>query len=295
MANSIELAKKYIPFLDEIYVNDAKTSVLQGSNGQIKASLSNVNEVLVAKRTVSGLGSFSRAGSEGVGPAGGYTIGQTTLEWETVKYDNERSSVLVIDRLNAEESLDMAAADIMGQFVREAVIPETDAARIASLAQVAITHSNVGTGAITTGEAVVSALRTAINKFENAEVGSEWVLFIRPEYLGMLKDMNTLYPREVLSAFSDVIEVPAKRMYSKIVLNDGQGAYGYRKADDAVDLDFVIVAKDAVVCDMRQYLKYVSPDASQLNDAHNFFYRNYNLYAHILDNKVDGVYAHIPE
>lgn len=291
MANSFDYAVRFLPLLDEIYIENAKTAILTGSNNQVKPGLSE-GEVRIAKRTITGLGDFSRVGSESTTAAYGYTEGNVTVEWETIKYDKERSATFRIDRLNQNETLEVAFGGLAEQFIKEKVVPETDAARIAAISTVAITNNNYAYGAMADGAAVISALRAGINKLEENEVGSEWVLFIKSPYLGAIQDMNSFASKEALTAFSDIITVPTKRMYSAITLNDGKTSYGYVKANGAVDVDFLIVAKDSVVCDMKQYLKYFSPEVDQFGDAHVFKYRNYNLYGRVLDNKVNGVYVH---
>ena len=291
MANSFDYAVRFLPLLDEIYIENAKTAILTGSNNQVKPGLSE-GEVRIAKRTITGLGDFSRVGSESTTAAYGYTEGNVTVEWETIKYDKERSATFRIDRLNQNETLEVAFGGLAEQFIKEKVVPETDAARIAAISTVAITNNNYAYGTMADGAAVIAALRAGINKLEENEVGSEWVLFIKSPYLGAIQDMNSFASKEALTAFSDIITVPTKRMYSAITLNDGTSSYGYVKADGAVDVDFLIVAKDSVVCDMKQYLKYFSPEVDQFGDAHVFKYRNYNLYGRVLDNKVNGVYVH---
>lgn len=293
MANTFTNAyvSKYLPILDELYVDAAKTSILTESNNMVKPGLSE-GEVRIAKRTITGLGDFSRTGSESTGAPYGYTENSVTVEWETIKYDKERSATFRIDRLNQDETLDMAFGGLAEQFIREQVAPETDSARIATIAQVAITAGNTASAEITTGEQAIAALRAGVNNLENHEVGSEWILFINPVLLGAIQDLNSFASKEVLNAFSNVISVPSSRMNTKITLNNGVNSYGYSVDQDSLKINFLIIAKNSVICDTKQYIKYFSPEADQLGDAHVFKYRNYNLYGRVLDNKVNGVYVH---
>lgn len=293
MANTFTNAyvSKFLPLMDEIYVENAKTAILTESNNNIKPS-DIEGEVKIAVRTLTGLGDFSRSGSESTTAAYGYTEGAVTLTWETIKYDKERSATFRIDRLNQGETLEMAFGGLAEQFIKEQVVPETDAARIAAISSVAIENDNYAYGSMASGSDVIAALRAGINNLEDNEVSGNLVLFIKSAYMGMIEDLNSYASKEVLSNFSNVITVPSKRMYSEIVLNDGTESYGYSKAEDAVDVDFLIVEKGAVAADMKQYIKYFSPDADQFGDSHVFKYRNYNLYGRVLDNKVNGVYVH---
>ena len=93
--NNIELSKIYLPLLDELYKQECKTAILEGDETTVKKQGN--GEVKIAKLDMDGLGDFSRNT--------GYTQGNTTLAWETVKYDKERSQDLRIDRLDNDESL----------------------------------------------------------------------------------------------------------------------------------------------------------------------------------------------
>lgn len=278
--NNIELATIYLPMLDEKYKAEAKTSVLDGD--ETVAKKGGNGEIKIAKLDMSALGDFDRKS--------GYTKGNTNLTWETVKYDKERSQDLRIDRLDNSEALGLPFAKLSGEFMRLHVAPETDAARIAKIA---------GTDGISkagetldTGEAVVKSLRACTNKMDEDEVpGENRILFITPTLLGMLADLDSYKSKEVLNRFSQVIKVPQSRMYTKIDLKDGKSEYGYAKAADAKEINFLCVEKSAVVSAMDQFVKYFTPDQDQEGDSHVFKYRNYNLYAHCYENKLAGIYC----
>ena len=80
-------------------------------------------------------------------------------------------------------------------------------------------------------------------------------------------------------------------MYTKIDLKNGKTEYGFAKAADGKEINFLCVEKSAVVSAMEQFVKYFSPDQDQEGDSHVFKYRNYNLYAHCYENKLAGIYC----
>ncbi len=329
--NNIELSKVYLPLLDEVYKNASKTAILDGDEATTKKGSN--GEIKVAKLDMDGLGDFSRND--------GYTKGNTSFVWETIKYDKERSQDLRIDRLDNEESLKVPFAKLSSEFMRTKVVPETDAARIAKIA---------GTEGITkvaetlnTGADVLSALRACSNAMDEDEVPAESrILFITPTLRGMVDDLDTTKSKKVMDKFSQIIEVPQTRMYDAIDLNDGQEAYGYKKAaavykltedttfvsgktyytksgdtytvatvtagesvtantyyelvsGEGKEINFLCVEKSAVVSKMDQFIKYFTPDQDQDGDSHVFKYRNYNLYAHVYENKLAGVYCSTAE
>ena len=138
--NNIELSTIYLPILDEVYKEGAKTSVLDGDETTVRKG--NNGEIKIAKLDMDALGDFDRKS--------GYTKGSTSLTWETVKYDKERSQDLRIDRLDNDETLAQPFAKLSSEFLRTKVIPETDAARIAKICgtkDITVKEENIETGA----------------------------------------------------------------------------------------------------------------------------------------------------
>lgn len=277
--NNIELAQKYLPFLDEVYKAAAKSSILDGDENTIKKG--DVGEIKVAKLDMDALGDFSRND--------GYTKGSTSFHWETIKYDKERSQDLRIDRLDNQEALGIPFAKLSSEFVRVKVVPETDAARFAKIASAENISKEQDT--LDTGVKVVEALRACTNKMDEDEVPTEnRILFITPTLIGEVDDLDTTKSKKVLERFSTIIHVPQSRFYTAVTLNDGKTKYGYSKAEGAGNINFLCVEKSAAVTAMDQYIKYFTPDQDQDGDDNVFKYRNNNLYGHCYENKRAGIY-----
>ena len=278
--NNIELSKVYLPLLDKVYKQASKTSILEGDEATMKRG--NNGEILVAKLDMDALGDFDRKS--------GYTKGSTTFRWETIKYDKERSQDLRNDRLDNAEALKLPFAKLSSEFIRTKVVPETDAARIAKIA--GIEGISVKEETLTTGESVIAALRACTNKMDEDEVDAEnRILFITPTNRGLISDLDSYKSKDVLSKFAQIIEIPQSRMYTKIKLNDGKTEFGYAKAEDGKEINFLCVEKSAAVCHMEQFIKYFTPDEDQDGDDNVFKYRNNNLYGHVYENKLAGVYC----
>ena len=279
MAN-IELVTKYVPVLDELYKTATLSSVL---DAQTQVDFSNGNAVKVMKVETTGLGDYSRQD--------GYAKGTASLTWETLTLSEDRSAELSVDRMDDEEALNMAFGAIAGEFTRVNVAPELDAYRFAKYAKAA----NIGTatGTLADGAAVVTALRACATAMDEAEVPAEnRVLFITPTNYGLVEDLDTTKSREVLKRFSTIVQVPQTRFYSEITLNAGGDAWGYTKATGGKELNFLAVAKNAVVQTKKLVLpKIFDPDTNQLKDAWMFQYRLYHD-AFVLENKSKGIYAH---
>ena len=283
--NNIELSTVYLPLLDRVYKESSKTAILEID--EVLVQRGNNGEIKVAKLDMDALGDFSRNS--------GYTRGNTKLTYETIKYDKERSQDLRIDRLDNQETVATPFAKLSSEFIRTKVVPETDAARIAKLA--GTEDISIKAETLEDGSAVVKALRACSNKMDEDEVPQESrILFITPTLRGMVDDLDTTKSKQVLAKFSQIIEVPQTRMYTKIVLEtgkeeDGTTKFGYSKATDGKEINFLCVEKSAPFVRMDQYIKYFSPDEDQEGDDNVFKYRNNNLYGYVYENKLAGIYC----
>lgn len=295
MANSITTFKKYIDLLDEVYEQQAKTSILDGDNSLVQAG-SNTHEIVIPKISMDGLGDYSRNG--------GYVDGDVTLTNETVAFNYDRGRAFTVDAMDNEETAGVAFGKLASEFIRTKVVPEMDAFRFAQYASTT-GISKVSTGAtLATGADVISALRAGITKMDEDEVPMEdRHLFITPTLFGLIQDLDTTKSKEVLNRFADVIQVPQSRFYTAIDLYDGKtdnsgssGANekpgGYVKATAGKDINFMIIHKPALL----QYTKHtvskvITPEENQTADAYKFPYRAYGL-ADVYDNKVAGIYLH---
>ena len=278
--NNIELSTVYLPLLDKVYKQASKTAILEGDEATMKRG--DNGELKVAKLDMDALGDFDRNS--------GYTKGSTTFRWETIKYDKERSQDLRIDRLDNVEALRLPFAKLSSEFIRTKVVPETDAARIAKIA--GVTGITTKAEDLTDGMSVINALRECTNKMDEDEVDQEnRILFITPTNKGKIEDLESYKSKDVLKKFSTIIEIPQSRMYTKIELKDGKTEYGYKKAADGLEINFLCIEKSAAVCHMEQFVKYFTPDQDQDGDDNVFKYRNNNLYGHVYENKLAGVYC----
>lgn len=288
MANTITLFKKYIDLLDEVYKNDAKTSVLDGDSSLVQMG-ANANEIIIPKISMDGLADYSRNS--------GYVEGDVILTNETVQFNYDRGRAFSVDAMDNEETAGVAFGKLASEFIRTKVVPEMDAFRFAAYSAVS-GISKVASGAeLTTGEAVIAALRAAITRMDEDEVPMEnRILFITPTLDGMIKDLDTTKSREVINRFSSVVLVPQTRFYTAISLLDGKSenelAGGYTKAADGADINFMVIHKPAVL----QYTKHIvnkiiRPEENQNADAWKFPYRAYGL-ADAYENKAAGIYLH---
>lgn len=297
MANTITLAQKFVPLLDEVYKTASLTNDME-SNASLAREGANTNEIIIPKISMDGLADYDRNS--------GYVSGNVSLTWETVKFNYERGRMFTVDNMDNEETQNLAFGRLAGEFIRTRVVPELDAFRFATLAGTS-GISKVGAGAtLSTGTDVVAALRTATSGMDEAEVPINGrILYITPTLYGLIMDMDTTKSKEVLARFEKVVQVPQTRFYTAIDLKDGTSSGeekgGYTKHTknsqvsgdtDGLDINFMVVEKSAVLQFTKHAVpKIISPEINQDADAWKYGYRNYGL-IDVYGNKVAGIYLH---
>lgn len=286
MSNNITLAKKYAALLDEAYMENAKTAVLE-SDSALAREGANANEIVIPALSMDGLADYSRNS--------GYVNGNVSLTWETVKFNYERGRMFSVDAMDNEESQSIAFGSLAGEFVRTRAVPEIDAFRFAKLASCEGISSAEGT--LATGEDAVEAIRTAVSTMDADEVPSEdRILFITPVIKGMIDDMDTTRSRAVLASFSNIVTVPQSRFYTAVKLMDGvsegETEGGYTKAENGRNINFMVVHKPAVIQFTKHAVpKIISPAGNPDADSWKYGYRSYGL-SSVYPSKVCGIYCH---
>jgi len=300
MANAIALIQKYLPELDKVYRWAAKTAVLDAPSAMVRET-SEANVVKIAKMALQGLGEYSRNT--------GYVQGDATITWQTHTFSQDRGRKFLVDTMDDQETANISFGMLAGEFMREYVVRELDAYRMATYATLA---GGTPTAAdLTTGAAVLAAIDVATAAMDNAEVPEEGrLLFIENTQYSLLKQAATIERRigqgndrtfnRNFNTFDEmrVIKMPQSRFYSAITQYDGstagQEAGGYIKnASTGKDLNFMIVHPSAVMQITKHAVsKVISPQDNQTSDGYMYFYRRYHD-AFVLDNKVNGIYRHI--
>ena len=241
-----------------------------------------LNEILIPKLSMQGLADYSKST--------GYVAGDVTLDYETKKCAYDRGRMFNVDAMDNIESAGIAFGRLSGEFLRTQVVPELDAYRLASYAQ--ISGVTTAKAVLATGKEALAALRTARGKIENAEANlSTCYLFINPTVYGMIEDLDTTASKKAIEGFAGIIKVPSGRFYDKVKLN-ASGAGGFTKDTGAVAMNFLIVDKQAAIQYQKHTVsKVISPDQNQTADGWKFGYRTVGI-AECKDNKKDGIYVH---
>lgn len=290
--NSITLAEKYLPILDEVYKRGSLTSIFDTANAEFVGA----NTVKLFDYASVGMANYDRDA--------GYVMGNITAGWEDYTLQYDRGRAFQVDFLDNEETLGQTLAAVLSEEERVSVIPEVDAVRFAAWA---------GTTGISTGTAativpgttnVADLVATAEAQMDNDEVPYEGrILYISPLAYQALKGN---IERRIINSednvnmnvefFDDmrVIRVPQARFQSAVTLNApttaaGQG--GYAPATGAKAINFMIVHPSAIMQVMKhRVLRVFAPEQNIEADAYRINFR----YAHgtwVKKNKTKGIYV----
>jgi len=292
MTQSIALAQKFQPILDEIYKASSLTARMDAKTKPVNFAGANV--VQVFKTDPIGLGKYDRVS--------GYPAGQVVGSWETLTLATERGRSFVIDRMDDEETLGMAFGTLAGEFIRTKVVPEVDAYRFSKYASTA--SINAATPGTLDANGIIKALDDAKFELDKDEVPSEGrLLYISDNCLNLLESKvsrflgneNAVDKRVTKYSGMEVIMVPQTRFYKGITLDDGAtvDAGGYSKTvSTGKDINFMIIHPTAVLqVAKHDSLKVFTPEQNQTTDGWLMQYRIYHD-AFVYANKLNGIYLH---
>ena len=288
--NNIELVNAQTAIVDEIYQSEAVTKVLEAPSELVRYA--GGKSFQIANMALTGLGDYSRVN--------GYPEGGVTLEWKTYEFTNDRGTRFSVDRMDNEESFGIVASRLNGDFTRDYLVPEVDAYRFAKIANKAGKVVAANLDKETTIDAIDEAMVTLT---DNKVPLSRAILFATPRTaLSINKNITRSTANgegainNIVNSYNNVpvIVVPQDRFYTGIELLPGTGEdqFGYEKAADAKEINFILMDKSASVnIGKLSMLKYFSPDVNQKKDAHQWDYRLYHE-SFVFDNKKAGIYVH---
>lgn len=282
MANTITLAEKFLPVIDDIYKAQSVTHVLDNDT---QVNFLGANKVQILKTSTTGLGDYSRTD--------GYPKGDVTAVWESFTLDVERGKELAIDRMDDEETLGLAFGAVTGSFMREWVVPEIDAYRFAKYASADGVTTKEDT---LTAENILSAIDAAKKQMDADEVPEEGrILFVNSDLQMLLnQSVSRVYGSDaaintIMGNYNgmQVVYVPSSRFATGIDLHTD----GFEKAADAKNINFMLVYPGSVLQVQKFAMpKIFSPDENQDKDMWKFQFRLYHD-CFVPDNKGKGIYV----
>lgn len=294
VANSIALASKYLPILDEIYKAGAKTAIFDTADERVRWEGAKTAYLYGADPV--GLSNYSRNA--------GFVPGDVDGAWTPYEITQDRGRSFMVDVMDNDETLGMAFGTLVGEFERTEVIPELDAYRFAKYAAAA-TGTNKVTETLSAGNATITSIDNATAILDDKEVPYEGrVLFVTPNTYKLIKggvtrmvmnrDDNVNYNVEMYNDMR-VITVPSGRFHTAVTINaptTSDGAGGFTAGGQI--MNYMIVHPSAIIQVVKHAVPRIfSPEVNQEADAWKFDYRVYHD-AFVKANKVNGIFVSAP-
>ena len=290
--NSIALAQKYLPILDEIYKEGSKTSILDTAEYNVRWI--GAKTVQLFNSASVGLANYSRNA--------GYQVGDVTQAWENYTLNVDRGRSFSIDTMDDDETLGMAFGSLMGEFERVHVIPEVDAYRLSKYSGLVKTGAKTSaTDPAGSGVNIASQIDGGMAYMDELEVPHEGrICFISPKAYENLKANVTRYTLNLekdvnnnIEMYNDLrlVKVPQARFATVCTLNaptTSSGAGGFTLSGN--NINFLIVDPRATMQVIKHLVPRVfSPEVNQEADAWKFDYRVYHD-CFVQAQKLDGLY-----
>lgn len=290
-SNTIGLAARYVPLLDQAYVQDSRTAILD--TAQEFVQFTGANTVNIFNIDPVGMSDYDRDA--------GYVPGDVVGAWQPYALEVDRGRSYQVDYLDNEESLGLVAANLLGVVEREKIVPEIDAYRFAQYASGAAA-AQIITETLSTGAATLASIDGATEALDDAEVPYEGrILFVSPGTYKLIKggitrmimngDDNVNYNVDMLNDMR-VITVPSGRFNTAVTLNaptTSSGAGGFTASGDAIN--YMIVHPTAILQVMKHYApRFFTPAQNIEADA----WRIQPRFAHgawVKTNKTNGIYV----
>lgn len=281
MANTFNPVIEYKDLVDRFYERYDVTDVFvkpldYTSNGEYK----------ILKVSAGGLGNYTR--HREVGQDNSYASNEITQGWETISADQERSTQIDIDKADNIEIFGAVFDEAIYSFLQNSVVERMARRHAAIASATGITKETVD---VSTAEKTIAAFRHAANVMADNHVPVQnRVTIVRHDILAALEDMDTYKSKAVLAELGDIIPVTADVLYDKITLS---ATNGYAKADDANDIAFMIVQKDAVVSGTTWEAMFYDEGTISTFRGSRYNYYEYPLNGYVYENKAKGVYVGI--
>lgn len=299
--NNIATATLFQKKLDKLAIQSAVTGWTEPNAKQVVYN--GGSEIKIPKMSLQGLADYDREN--------GYTQGAVTLEYETRTMTQDRGRKFELDSMVVDESNFIAqAGTVMSEFQTNHVVPEIDAYRLSKIASTAIDFGKqVEYGYTPDSSTIIKKIKEAIAVIRDNGYNGELLCHISHTALAeieysMLSNLsavtfanggvNTKVPGIDGVPF---LGTPQNRLYTAIKINDGktsgQEIGGYTKADEGLDVNFIIVARNAVIAPSKQdKMRIFDPNTYQKADAWAMDYRRFHD-CWIPDNKQNLIFANI--
>lgn len=301
MANTIQTASVIQKNLDKAMVQQSVTGWMEENAGQV--IYDGGAEVKIPKIAMDGLGNYDR--NEG------FTKGSLNFEYETMRMKQDRGRSFNFDSQYVNETnYVLTASNVISEFQRTKVTPEVDAYRLSTLAKMAIDNELADFSYTPKKNDVIATFKNAVTKLRDNDFNGVIMVHCTNDFKNMLEQamMGTLNPASNTGNVNTqiynydgclLIPTSSNKMVSEIKILDGktggQEKGGFEKAAKAIDMNFIMIAKEVpLAVSKTDKVRIFEPDRNLDADAWKIDYRKFHD-IWVMDNKIKGIYANFKE
>jgi len=277
MANVINYAQQFLPFLIQMYESDMRSYGLTLSNPQVQWV--NARTINVPNMVLSGYKDHSRQGL--------FNSGSVKNTFTPYTLNHDRDIEFRFDAMDVDETnLVVSVANIQSTFEKEQAIPEKDSYRFSKIvADFVELGGTVDTTTITVANAL-SWFDTQMEAMDDAGVPEEGrILYLTPALYKVFKEAEGLTRVLHVDGANDkalsrkiydlddvtLVKVPKARFKTAYDFSDG-----CVPADDADQINAILIHPDSVVArDRYEYIKMFAP-GSDAYTGDDWVYQNRN-------------------
>lgn len=280
--NTIEYAEKFTGELDKAYVQKATTGFF--ADNVLRAKFVGAKTVIVPDMDFVGLVDYDRDN--------GFNRAAVTIAHQPFTMAKDRGRSIQIDREDLDETgIANLAGQVMGEYVRTKVVPETDAYVLAKLAGIAKEAEQTVDWADANPYSVFTKLVSEVQ--DKAGYDEELVCFVDKTALAALENSKEFSRLITVSDFKQgevnlkvkhingvaIIPVSSDRMKSAFdfaEVADENNPGGFAPAADAKDIHMLVLPKKAAsLVKKTEKIRIFTPEQNLDADAYKFDYRIY--------------------
>lgn len=280
--NTLEFAKRFTGELDKAYVQKAVTGFF--ADNVLRAKFVGAKTVIIPDVEFVGLVDYDRDN--------GFTRSAVTVAHQPFTMEKDRGRSIEIDREDLDETgISNLAGQIMGEYVRTKVVPETDAYILSKLAGVAKTRNHTVEWNDTKPYSVFTKLVNEV--YDKAGYDEELVCFVDKTAYAAIENSAELTKSITVSDFKQgeinlkvkhingvaIIPVSSERMksaYTYVKTDDTNKSGGFEATGDAKDIHMLVLPKKAAsLIKKTETIRVFTPEQNLNADAYKFDYRIY--------------------
>lgn len=304
MANLIEKVAVLQNELDKVAVEQLTSGWMDLNDDMVKYS--GGNEIKIPEMTMDGLADYDREK--------GFVGGSVTLKWKTYEMTQDRGRKFNIDENDVDEAKAVPTIGrVAGEFQRTKVTPEIDAYRYSKIASVAMEAEKAMYGFTSTKANILTQLYTDLAEVRDIYENDEIVITMNSKVALLLDLSEELSKHLSVGDFSQgnvnlkvkkldgdypIVRVGSNKMktaFEFLTGKEGQEKGGFKPADSAKDINWIITVKRApIAVNKTDKARIFDPETNQEARAWRYDYRKYHE-LWIPKNKCDAIFVNIKQ